>query len=409
MIASAAPGRVVVKSIETLRETLERCDREGLKVLIEGGKTLAGMGPALPRADVSLSTIGLDKMLAHESADLTCSAQSGMRVAHLNAALAKHGQFVPIDVPLRKKATIGGSLAAGWAGPRRHFYGRARDFVIGSQVCLADGTLASAGGMVVKNVSGYNMDKLYIGSFGTLAVFTHLNFKTLPVAPKRRALIAALPEATRPRAVAQIASLAVTPAAAFCVEGFGKNVDGSDDIDGRVLLYFEGSEELLERATLDARSALGKAGVPETTIVDTGASESFDRTLDACIANKRGRSITYRLFGTPGTVEERAMRLRDACNRHELFTDVLFDVMNGDVFMRASERDALRFAEKIEACHAELRELEPRCAIVAGDAAARASFEPWGAVPPAIEKMRALKARFDPHGTLNPGRFIGGI
>src|SRR5579864_2529774 len=128
------------------------------------------MGPALPRADISLTTTGLDKMLAHESADLTCSAQSGMRVAHLNAALAKHGQFVPIDVPLRKKATIGGSLAAGWPGPRRHLYGRARDLVIGSQVCLADGTLASAGGMVVKNVSGYNMDKLYIGSFGTLAV-----------------------------------------------------------------------------------------------------------------------------------------------------------------------------------------------------------------------------------------------
>ncbi len=409
MIASATPERVVPKSTDALREALERCDREGLKVFIEGGKTLAGMGPALPRADVSLLTTGLNAILTHEYQDLTCSAQSGVRVAQLNAVLAKHGQFVPVDVPLRKKATIGGSLAAGWPGPRRHFYGRARDFVIGSHVSLADGTLAKAGGMVVKNVSGYDMSKLYIGSFGTLAVFTQLNFKTLPIPPRRRALIAPLPEATRPRAIAQIAALAVTPTAAFCVEGFGKNVDGADDIDGRVLLYFEGSELLLERATLDTRSALGKAGVPETMIVDTGASESFDRTLDACIANKRGRSITYRLLGTPGTAEERAVRLRDACNRHELFTDVLLDVMNGDVFVRASERDARRFAEKIEACHSELRELEPRCAIVGCNAVVGASFEPWGAVPPAIEKMRALKARFDPHGTLNPGRFIGGI
>ena len=97
---------------DSLRETLERCDREGLKVLIEGGKTLAGMGPALPRADVSLSTTGLDKMLAHESADLTCSAQSGMRVAHLNAALAKHGQFVPIDVPLKPGIAFLGAVDA---------------------------------------------------------------------------------------------------------------------------------------------------------------------------------------------------------------------------------------------------------------------------------------------------------
>jgi len=409
MIATGHPDRVSPKTVDALRETLERCDRDGLKIFVEGGKTLSGFGPALPRADVSLVTTALNAILAHEFQDLTCSAQSGVRVAQLNTALNAHGQFIPIDVPLRKKATIGGALASGWPGPRRHFYGRARDFVIGSQVALADGTLANAGGMVVKNVSGYDMSKLYIGSFGTLAVFTQLNFKTLPVPKKRRALIAPMPEATRPRAVAQIAALAVTPAAAFCVEGFGKNIDGADDIDGRVLLYFEGTEELLERATLDARSALGKAGVPETTIVDTGAAESFERVLDACIANKRGRSITYRLFGPPGTAEERAERLRDACNRHELFTDVLFDVMNGDVFVRASEKDARSFAAKIELCHRELRELEPRCAIVASDAAARAPFEPWGAVPPAIEKMRAMKARFDPHGTLNPGRFIGGI
>lgn len=409
MIAERTTGRSAPKTVAALRETLARCDRDGLKVLVAGGKTLFGMGPALPRADLVLSTTGLDDLLAHEFHDLTCSAQSGMRVAHLQAALAKHGQFVPIDVPLRKKATLGGSLAAGWPGPRRHLYGRARDFVIGCQVSLADGTLANAGGMVVKNVSGYDMGKLYIGSFGTLAVFTQLNFKTLPVPQRRRALIAPLPEATRPRAVERIAALAIPPAAAFCIEGFGKNVDGTDDIDGRVLLYFEGSEALLERATLDTRSALGQAGVPQTAIVDTGAWESFERTLDACIANKRGRSITYRSLGPPGCAEDRAVRMRDACNRHELFTDVLFDVMNGDVFVRASERVAVRFAAKIEACHAELRKLEPRCAIVSGDAPSRASFEPWGEPPAGFQKMRALKARFDPHGTLNPGRFIGGI
>jgi glycolate oxidase FAD binding subunit len=408
MIA-AAPDRETPKTLETLSETLARCDREGLKVLVEGGKTLSGMGPVMPRADLTLLTTGLNAILSHEYHDLTCSAQSGVRVAQLNTALARHGQFIPIDVPLRKKATLGGSLAAGWAGPRRHLYGRARDFVIGSQVALADGTLAKAGGMVVKNVSGYDMSKLYIGSFGTLAVFTQLNFKTLPLPKHRRALIAPLPEATRPRAIEQIASLVVAPAAAFCVEGFGKNIDGADDIDGRVLLYFEGTEELIERATLDTRSALGKAGVPETAIVDTGAAESFDRTLDACVANKRGRSITYRVLGPPGEVETRAVRLRDGCNRHELFTDVLFDVMNGDVFVRASERDAARFGEKIAACHADVRDAEPRAAIVAGDTIARATFEPWGALPPGIEKMRAMKARFDPHGTLNPGRFIGGI
>jgi glycolate oxidase FAD binding subunit len=323
--------------------------------------------------------------------------------------LAKRGQFVPIDVPLRRKATVGGALAAGWLGPRRHFYARARDLVIGSQVILADGTLANAGGMVVKNVSGYDMSKLYIGSFGTLGIITQLNFKTLPLPQRRRALIAKLPEHTRSRAAAQVAASPVTPTAAFCIEGYRKSIDGEDGVDGRMYVLLEGSEALVDRATRDLRSALGRAGVPETTIVDAGAAESFERILDACIESLGERSLTYRALGMPDDAVERATALRDAANRHELFTDVLVDLMNGDVFLRVSERDSRAFAEKAEACDDEIRALSPRSVIAAGDAPIRASLNAWGADPPAIQKMRALKAQFDPKGTLNRGRFTGGI
>jgi FAD/FMN-containing dehydrogenase len=88
---------------------------------------------------------------------------------------------------------------------------------------------------------------------------------------------------------------------------------------------------------------------------------------------------------------------------------VLIDIMNGDVFLRVSERDSRAFAEKAEACDDDLRSLAPRSVIAAGDAPIRASLDSWGSEPPGIDKMRALKARFDPHGTLNRGRFAGGI
>lgn len=401
--------RLAPATLDELRSIVSDCDRGGQAIRIEGGETLRGFGSPVIGAQVTLSTLGLDGLVAHEYQDLTCSVRAGMRLEAFAGALAQQGQFIPVDAPLQRKATIGGTMAAGWLGPRRHLYGRARDFVIGSQVVLADGTLAHAGGMVVKNVSGYDMSKLYVGSFGTLGIITQLNFKTLPLPARRRAVIARLPERTRPRAVEQIAALAITPAAAFCIEGFRKNVDGEDGIDGRLFLLLEGSDPLLDRATRDVRSALGRAGVPEAIIIDAGAGECFERMLDACVATIGERSITYRALGMPDSVERRAVSLRDAANNRELFTDVLFDIMNGDVFVRISERDSRAFAEKIEACDDDIRQLHPTTAIVAGDAPIRESLNAWGADPHAIEKMRGLKSRFDPHRTLNPGRFIGGI
>lgn len=401
--------RLAPASIDELRRIVSECDRGGQAIRIEGGETLRGFGSPVIGAQVTLSTLGVEGLIAHEYHDLTCSVRAGTRLEALASALAQRGQFIPVDAPLRRKATIGGTMAAGWLGPRRHLYGRARDFVIGSQVVLADGTLANAGGMVVKNVSGYDMSKLYVGSFGTLGIITQLNFKTLPQPARRRAVIARLPERTRTRAVEQVAALAIAPAAAFCIEGFRKSIDGEDGIDGRLFLLLEGSDALLDRATRDVRSALGRAGVPEAIIIDAGAGESFERILDACVESIGERSITYRMLGTPDSAEQRALAIRDTANNHKLFTDVLFDIMNGDVFVRISERDSRAFAEKIESCDDDIRQLHPTSTIVSGDAPIRESLNAWGAQPAGMEKMRGLKSRFDPRRTLNPGRFIGGI
>lgn len=395
-------------TLDDIARTLRDRNETRQPLSIKGGGTLGAMGTACI-ATAAIDLKKLNRLVAHEHADLTCSVQAGMTLSAFAKALAEGGQFVPLDAPVRSKATVGGTLAAGWLGPRRHRYGKPRDLAIGSQVVLADGTVANAGGMVVKNVSGYDMTKLYIGSFGTLGVITRANFKTMPLPRARRMLIAALPERSRDRALQQVAHLAAQPAMAVCVEGFGKAIAGEDGIDGRILLLFEGSPSYIERATRDSRSALGRAGVPETYIIDAGVEQQFERVLDACISETGERTMMYRSLGTPGSAQERATRLRDAANRRELFTDVLLDAMNGDVFLNVSERDARAFAQKIEACDDDLRAIDPCSVIVSGRAPIRASLDAWGKPPAAIEKMREIKARFDPNNILNPGRFVGGI
>jgi glycolate oxidase FAD binding subunit len=288
-------------------------------------------------------------------------------------------------------------------------HGRPRDYVLGSTIVLADGTIARAGGMVVKNVAGYDMSRLYVGSFGTLGVLLQANLKTLAHPGRSRAFMARLPDGTRDRTFAALQQLPIRPSAAFWICGFHHAIDGEDGDEGRVWIFLEGSDALLERATRDLRSALGRAGVPETRIVDAGARESLARAIDAYVATLGSRSVTYRIYAEPHDAAARAVALGDLARRLELRNEWIVDMMNGDVILRVSDLDVRALGAKIEGFDESLHDVEPRAQVIASEHPHRPYLRVWGDAPPTIDRMRALKAQFDPNRTLNPGRFIGGI
>ncbi|MGD0967618.1 MAG: FAD-binding oxidoreductase [Candidatus Aquilonibacter sp.] len=396
-------------TIEAFAEQLAACARNGQAVVVSGGNTLRGMGLPPLRADVTLSTLQLNEVVEDAPNDLTIAVQGGVTLRTLATRLAKHGTHVPFDAPRAADATVGGTLAAGWLGPRRHLYGRPRDFVIGSIAILADGTIAHAGGMVVKNVSGYDMSRLYVGSFGTLAILAQINLKTIAAPPNARMFHLRLPEGTRERAFAQFARMPVTPSAAFWIDGHRGAVDGDDGDEGRMSVLLEGSPSVLERATRDLRSAMGRAGVPETRVVDAGARESFERIVDAYVGSLGERSITYRI----AAFADEALARADACTalaqRFELRHDTIVDAMNGDLLFRVNDLDSHAFGAKIEMFDDALHDGEPRAVVIAGNHPRREHLNVWGEPPEGIERMRELKARFDPANILNPGRFVAGL
>ena len=180
----AEPG-----SVEEVAEVLRAADAAGLRTVARGGGTKLGWGNPPDGVELVLSTARLGRVLEHAAGDLVTRVQAGVRLADLQAELAPAGQLLGLDPP-EAEATVGGIVAANASGPRRLRYGTVRDLLIGVTVVLADGTVAHAGGKVVKNVAGYDLGKLYTGSLGTLGVVVEAIFRLHPV-PAAAAVVAA--------------------------------------------------------------------------------------------------------------------------------------------------------------------------------------------------------------------------
>lgn len=409
MSATAAPRAIAPAGAEDAAATLAACSRAGEAVVFAGGSTLQSLGNAPIRCDVVLQTSGLRGIEAYDPRDMTAGIAAGTTLADIARALGEHNQWVPFDAPHPARATIGGTLAAGWAGPRRGTYGRPRDLVIGSTLALTDGTLAHAGGMVVKNVTGYDMSKMYVGSLGTLGLIVRANVKALPRPPARRLAIAPIPDDVRDRAIAAVGALAIEPSAALVLDGF-KQVARLKHESLRIVLLFEGSEAVVERGTRDVRSALGKAGVWETQLVDGEAAErGFAEIIDAYVSVEGDRSITYRAPGLPSTAWARTRFAAALAAEFRITAESITDVRTGDAILRFSARTAAALSVALANVDARVRATLDRTTILAGAPALRAAVDAWGHEPSTIATMRAIKSHFDPANILAPGRYVGAI
>jgi glycolate oxidase FAD binding subunit len=172
-----------------LAEALRDAAAGGRTISLAGNSTKRRMAGPVEPADVAVTTISLRGILQYEPRDLTISVNAGVSWCEFTHLLAENRQMVPLDPPFAEGATVGGVISANSSGPRRRLYGTARDLVIGMQFATLEGKLVKSGGMVVKNVAGLDMAKLMIGSFGTLAAITVVNFKVQPMPEVERSFL----------------------------------------------------------------------------------------------------------------------------------------------------------------------------------------------------------------------------
>jgi glycolate oxidase FAD binding subunit len=182
-------GTLLPETPDQLAESLRDAAAAHRTIRLGGNFSKDRLGGAPQPADIVISTSRLHRLLKYDPRDLTISVQAGMRFAELEKILGEHRQMLPLDPGWVEDSTVGGVVAANLSGPRRRLYGTARDMIIGMTFVTLEGKLISSGGMVVKNVAGLDMAKLMVGSFGTLAAISSVNFKVFPVPMESRSFV----------------------------------------------------------------------------------------------------------------------------------------------------------------------------------------------------------------------------
>jgi glycolate oxidase FAD binding subunit len=378
-------------SASDVAETLAWAARDKLSVLTRGAGTKIGWGPPLEPIDVLLSTSKLNKVVAHRHGDLTATIESGATLGSVNRALAAHRQWIPLDPYSGDRATIGGVVATNDSGPRRHRYGSPRDLIIGVEFARADGRLAKGGGIVVKNVAGYDMPRLMTGAFGSLGVIVTATFKLYPLTASSRTLVVDLKD---PRELgtlaAKILESHLTPTALeFQTPPL------------RLLVRFETIEAAVEQQSANATKLIRDAGFSAEAVTGAEEDEIWTKhgmphqdkaavkvsTLPSELASKL--TLVDRLAGSPNYT---------AAGRAGLGVFVLH--LSGDVASQKNVITGLRDSLPPGRGSAVVMHASPDL---------RKELDVWGPIGDGLPLMNAVKQQFDPDRILNRGRGPGGI
>ena len=375
---------------ESCAELLRACADGRLTVRVRGGGTKDGIGTRQKTA-VVLETGGLDGIVDHVPEDLTVTVRAGTSVAALREALAAHGQFLPLDPPyVTRGATVGGVIAANSNGFGRYRYGSVRDLLLGVRAALPDGTLARAGGRVVKNVAGYDLNKLFIGSFGTLGVVVEATFKILPIPPVSRAAEATFAAAVDAFAAADaIVRTSLRPTALV--------VERTDDRRWRVVIAAAGERAPVDRAIAEFARVCAARGASAEPIADPEAAlgplrEIVDSAADGIVVRAALPLSAQAAFA-------------DAAARADRGARVVADAASGIANVHLRE-DRAGLVAAADALLANARVLGGSARIERStipDIELSGAGEPAGAF-----LMRRLKDAFDPQEILEPARSMVG-
>jgi glycolate dehydrogenase FAD-binding subunit len=399
-----ATTTIAPASFEAAAEALAQATAAGRTVRIAGAGTKLRWGNPVA-AELELRTTALAELIEHNAGDLTATLQAGVPLAVAQRTFAGAGQMLALDPPPDPAgATIGGIFATGDCGPLRHRYGAPRDLIVGVTVALSDGTVAKAGGTVIKNVAGYDLAKLFSGSFGTLGLILAVNVRLHP-RPERTAT-----------ALASTAERRTLAAAAVALAGSPGEFEALD------VHWADGRGELLARCAGPEAGPRSRRAAQLMAAAGLDAADVADDDEPLWARQRAGQRsparAIVRVSARPSALAEVVASARE-CGGTLVGRAAL-----GSSYIELDPDAVPRLRQLLAPSASSAVLLDPGAAAVRADAGREppspvpvpvsGAEDAWGPrapglTEPALELMRRVKARFDPAGTCNPGVFVGGI
>ena len=397
-IDGLTPKAVVLPaSVWEIQDVLRFAAAQHLSVIPAGSGSKLKNGNRPEKVDIVLAMTRINEVVEYEPADLTVTVEAGIQLTALQEKLADNGQFLPLNPPYASRCTLGGIVAANASGSLRLRYGTARNLVLGLRVVHASGTVVKSGGKVVKNVAGYDVNKLYIGSFGTLGILTEMTLKLSPI-PARQALLTA-----QFQDMQAAAKTGLSIVGSQTLPNFVNLLVNSEHAGPTLVTGFGGDAETVTWQLEQARRIMelnGAIGVKEVE------GESFQKLNDAIRAfaesENESRTVIVQVNLKRTDIAEFAENV--LTNNAEM----LALLGSGVLYLKMEQVERLAetlatLRERVVAAHGNL-------IIESAPPELKQQLDVWGPVPPrARNLMQQLKARFDERNLLNPGRFVSGI
>lgn len=419
-----APPLVAPESEEEVAAVLTRASLEGWKVRAGGN---CSHPPWSESPDLVLSTRGLGAMVGYEPADLTFTAQAGISWTTLQRTTREQGQWLPLDPPGVMAGTLGGVVATGLSGSLRHAYGAPRDHILGITLVSGDGRILRWGGRVVKNVAGFDITRLAIGSWGSLGVVTSVSARLFPLPKADLTVLVTGPGPEELLPIARSLAFSNLPLAAVEVVDPGSgpvpwSMPESDLSSGEAptghqsaALIIRGLSSETQTKEMEARvfqelASEGRGSGGSLVSLWGEESQALHRGLE--VWEEEGADLSIRLsllpsamgtlFGEVGVLGEGLL------GRPKLAAHIGWGVLRASFSELPSSDDALgELGVRLESLRSRLEGEGGTLVVSRGP---RALFERVG--PPAIGEsvsklIKGLRSEFDPAGILSPGRWLG--